>query len=189
MMPILPGGQVQRILVDEVEDQHRAAHVAEQVGGPGARGDAAQVPVREDVPDPRPSLLPHARALAGRRIVRLRTDLFTPDDADEERGGEVARRVEEDGEGRLDGLDEEAGDRRPGDLRRGARELELRVALDQLVALDDVGQVRLVGDVEEDLERAGEEGHDVDLDEGEPAADERDRDGRQQHRAARGPRR
>ena len=171
------------VLADEVEDQDRPADVAEQVERPRAGGDAAQVPVRDDVADARASFLPHARPLALGGIVRDRSGLTATNETDEERGSKVAQRVEGDRERRADELDEEAGDGRPGDRRGRARELELRVALDQLVALDDARQVRLVGDVEEDLERARQEGDNVDLDEREPVAEEGDRDGCQERRA------
>ena len=182
--PIAPAVEAEPdVLADEVEDQDRPADVAEEVERPRAGGDAAQVPVRDDVADARASFLPHARPLALGGIVRDRSGLTATNEADEERGAKVAQRVEGDRERRADELDEEAGDGRPGDRRGRARELELRVALDQLVALDDARQVRLVGDVEEDLERARQEGDDVDLDEREPAAEEGDRDGCQEHRA------
>ena len=181
--PIVPAFRLSRVLVDEVEDQHRTADVAEQVERPGAGGDAAQVPVRDDVADARASLLPHGRPLALGGIVRGRSGLTATNETDEQRGSKVAQRVERDRERRADELDEEAGDGRPGDRRGRARELELRVALDQLVALDDARQVRLVGDIEEDLERARQEGDNVDLDEREPVAEEGDRDGCQERRA------
>ena len=46
---------------------------------------------------------------------------------------------------------------------RRAADLELRVALEELVALDERRQVRLVGDVEEDGEDADQEADDVEL--------------------------
>ena len=138
--------------------------VAEQVERARATPRCCAGRGSSDVADPGAGLLPHARALALGRVVR-RAASGSPrlDERDEQRGAEVAQRIEEDRDRGLIGLDQEAGDGRAGDRRRGAGELELRVALDQLVALDDARQVRLVGDVEEDLQRAREERHDVDL--------------------------
>ena len=50
-----------------------------------------------------------------------------------------------------------AGHARAGDLRDRDGELELRVAVDQMVAVDELGEIRLVRDVEEDGEDADDE--------------------------------
>jgi hypothetical protein len=55
-------------------------------------------------------------------------------------------------------------------------ELELRVAIDELVALDDRGQVALVGDVEEDRETAVDEDDGVELPDREHIQGKGDRD-------------
>ena len=63
-------------------------------------------------------------------------------------------------------------------------QLQLRVPLRQLVALHHAGQVRLVGDVEEDLQAADRKPTTYSCEHRQPAADERDRDRGQQHGAA-----
>ena len=85
--------------------------------------------------------------------------------------------------GAVDELDEEAGDGRSGDRRGGARQLELRVSLHQLVAMDEAREIGLVGDVEEDLERASQERDDVDLPDRQPPREESDRDRREERGA------
>lgn len=49
-------------------------------------------------------------------------------------------------------VDEPPGEPRPAELRSGPADLQLRVPLRQLPPLDERGQVRLVGHVEEDRE-------------------------------------
>ena len=73
---------------------------------------------------------------------------------------------------------------RPADLRGGAADLELRVAVDDLVALDERREVRLVRDVEEDRADADEEPDDVELAEREDVGDVRDRDRREERGAS-----
>ena len=65
------------------------------------------------------------------------------DPEDEEARSEEAERVEENGVGRGEDLDEHAAETRPADLRGRAADLELRVPLDDLVALDERREVRL----------------------------------------------
>ena len=60
-------------------------------------------------------------------------------------------------------MDEQTAEPRAADLRSRAADLELRVAVDEPLALDERRQIRLIGDVEEDGERAGEEADDVEL--------------------------
>ena len=60
------------------------------------------------------------------------------------------------------------GKARTEPLRGRPRELELRVAVDELVALDERRQVALVGDVEEDREAAVREDDDVELPDRQP---------------------
>ena len=97
------------------------------------------------------------------RVVGFGRRLRPADEEQEQDGADIARDVEEDRDRRAEELAQEARDAGPDEARRRHRELELRVALDQPVALDDARQVRLVGDVEEDLEAADGEGDDVQL--------------------------
>ena len=94
-----------------------------------------------------------------------------------------ADRVEQDGEGGRQERDQPA--REPGatDLRGGARDLELRVSLDELFALDERGKVRLVGDVEEDGADAHDEADHVELPDRERVDGVGDRDRGQCQRA------
>jgi len=66
---------------------------------------------------------------------------------------------------------------------RGAADLELRVPFDDLVAIDERREVRLIGDVEEDLEDPDQEADDEELLEGQRIRDVRDRD-RDEQRSA-----
>ena len=65
----------------------------------------------------------------------------------------------------------------PQDLRGGPRDLQLGVAVDQLVPLHHGRQVALVGDVEEHGEAPGHEADDVQLPDRQGIEVERDRDG------------
>ena len=67
--------------------------------------------------------------------------LVAPDERHEQHADHVADGVEDDRHRRGDGLDEEAGHGRSGDGRAGPRELELRIALDQLIAMDEAREV------------------------------------------------
>ena len=100
---------------------------------------------------------------------------------------DVADGVDDDRVGRGERGDQAAGHARPRDLRERDRELQLRVALDQILPLDERGQVRLVRDVEEDGEDPDHELHDEQLPDREHAERVGDRDRREQH--ARGRRR
>jgi hypothetical protein len=75
-----------------------------------------------------------------------------------------------------DERDQSASQARPGDLRSRLRDVQLRVALDQMVAIHDLGEVRLIGDVEENRVDPDEEADDVQLGEREVAGGVHDRD-------------
>ena len=81
--------------------------------------------------------------------------------------------------GAVDEADQAPADGRPGALRHGPRGLELAVAVDELVALDERGQVRLVRHVEEDRQRPDHEPDDVQLPHRQHAERVRDGDGRE----------
>src|SRR4051794_15007581 len=72
--------------------------------------------------------------------------------------------------------DEDARDAGTQDLRRRLRDLQLGVALHQLVALDDGREVALPRDVEEHRQAAVDEAHDVQLPDRQHVEVERDRD-------------
>ena len=109
--------------------------------------------------------------------------LRRPDEQQQQDGADIARGIEDDRDRGAYELGEETRDAGSDEAGGRHRHLELRVALDQPIALDNAGQVRLVGHVEEDLEAADREGDDVQLPEREPAGQERHRDRRKQHRA------
>ena len=102
--------------------------------------------------------------------------LLLADSEDEEARGHEAERVEEDRVRRGEDLHEHAAETRPADLRRRAADLELRVAFDDLVAVDERREVRHVRDVEEDLEDPDEEADDEELPERQGVRDIGDRD-------------
>jgi hypothetical protein len=79
------------------------------------------------------------------------------DPGQEDGGDDEADRVREDRVRRGDRGDQAARHARPGHLRDGDAELQLRVAFDQVIAVDELGEIRLVGDVEEDREDADDE--------------------------------
>ena len=118
--------------------------------------------IAEDEAEPLLELGPQARLLpVGRRDRRGLLGLADPEE--EETRADEAECVDEHGVGRREDLDEDAAEAGPADLRGRAADLELRVAVDDLLALDERRQVRLVRDVEEDLERADEEADDEQL--------------------------
>ena len=108
----------------------------------------------------------------------------TPDPCQEQGRHEVAERVDDHRERRPEEADQDPRHARPQDLRRAARDLQLRVAVDELVALDDARQVALVGHVEEHGQDAGDEADDVQLPDRQGIEVERHRDRRDRHRPA-----
>ena len=111
-----------------------------------------------------------------RRIVDGDGRFWMPDPTDEECREHEADSVDHDSERCAEDADEDAGGGRAQALRRRSSDLELRVALDELVALDDRGQIALIRDVEEDAEAAGDEGDDIQLPDRQRVEGERDRD-------------
>ena len=120
----------------------------------------------------RPSIV----ATSGRWLLLANSD-------DEQAGSEEAERVEENGVGRGEDLHEQASEAGATDLGGRAADLELRVPLDDLVAVDERREVRHVRDVEEDLEDPDEEADDEELPEGQRVGDVRDGD-REEKRGA-----
>ena len=137
-----------------VEDQQGAGHRVEQVVGAGAHGDPPQQRVGED----------EGQSLADlgdepAPVVSCRRHLLVADPVHEERRPQEAQCIEPDGQRRADQLDQATGDRRSSDHRDGLRRLQLGIALADVLGLDDLGQVALVGHVEEDRARADHHGH------------------------------
>ena len=87
--------------------------------------------------------------------------------------------------GRRDRADQHARPARPGDLRHRDGELELRVAVDELLAVDERREVRLIRDVEEDGADPDHELEDEQVPEAQGVGRPEDRDEREQHRAGR----
>ena len=133
----------------------------EEIEEGGARGDVLQVRVAS-APSAAPRAAP-SRMLAPRR-TGAHGSLALADVEDEERGADEADGVERERGRGLRGS-RSAIPARPGppSLRGGAADLELRVAVDELLALDERRQVRLVRDVEEDGRDADEEADAVQL--------------------------
>ena len=73
--------------------------------------------------------------------------------------------------------------RRAREVRSRAADLELRVALHELLPVDQRGEVRLIRDVEEDREAAREEADDVELPQRDRVERVRDRDAEKQQAA------
>jgi hypothetical protein len=176
------GGRPQAQLAHHVEDHDGVHDRVEQVGGGGAGGDGPQQAVAEHVAEPLGHLPPHRAApLVGRRA--LGGGLAAADHPDEGRGQGEAERVREHRHRRRDQVDQHAGQAGSGDLRAGPADLQLGVALEQLVGLHQRRQVGLVGDVEEDGEHAGDEADRVQLADGEGVELVGDRDRQQRGRA------
>jgi hypothetical protein len=90
---------------------------------------------------------------------------------------EVAERVDEYRDGGRHELDQSSGEPRAGELRSRTADLELGVPLDQLVAIDERREERLVRNVEEHGADPGDERHDVELHDVEDAEAVGERDG------------
>ena len=122
-----------------------------------------------------PGFVPSAgAAIAGSAFRMRRTKRPEAKEAD---------RVDEDRVWGCEELDEATAHARAADLSRRAADLELRVALDDLVALDERRDVRHVRDVEEDGADPDEEPDDEELSQRQDVGDVRDRDRREQRSA------
>jgi hypothetical protein len=105
-------------------------------------------------------------------------------DAGEEPGrAEEADGVDQDRERGRDRADEDACEARPGDERARSADLELRVAVHELVLPDERRKVGLVCHVEEDRPNPDAEGDDVELPDREGVDRVSDRDGYEQEPA------
>ena len=101
---------------------------------------------------------------------------------DEQPRQQEAHGVREDRQRRRHQADQPAAEGRTGALRDRPRRLELAVAVDELVALDERRQVRLVRHVEEDRQRPDHEADHVHLPHRQDAERVRDRDRREHGR-------
>ena len=103
--------------------------------------------------------------------------------AQQGRRDEVADRVDQQGRHRAEELDREAAEGRPGELGGGVGAGGEAVARLQLVAADDLGQERGVGDEEDHVREAEDEGDDDQLGHGQQVEPPGHRDGRDGERA------
>jgi len=162
-----------------VQDVDREEHPAEQVGGGGASGEDPQ----ERVGEHRPQSLADVRRDAGPLTRCGGRRLGDSYGQEEQRRRDVRDGVDENRERRADQLDEHAAGARAHDLRDRCRHLELAIALDQSIAVDQRRQIGEVGHVEQHGQRAGRERDRVqqlDSQHPEPA---RERDDEQERRA------
>jgi len=128
-----------------------------------------------------------ANARPWRGIAVLRNGRLAgcgPDPEQEAGGAQVAQRIGKDRHRRRDDPDEEAAEARAQDLSRRPRDLEPRVALGEAIAIDQLGQDRLVGDLEENRQDPSREPDHVELPHGQRAGQVRDGDEREDRRPA-----
>ena len=130
-----------------------------------ACGDRPQQRLPEDIPQALGDLT--ADLGPGPGLVAFHGRLGPADEEDEECRADVAEGVGDDRQGRADPLDEPPGHAWAGQLRHGPAPLELRVAFHELIPVHQGGEVRLVGHVEEDREHAVDEGHHIELEQGQ----------------------
>ena len=87
-----------------------------------------------------PGFRDDARAWRAVLSAGLAARLRRPDPSQEQGGADERRRVERDGQGRAERLDQEASDARAPELRQRFADLDLAVALDELVRRRIVGR-------------------------------------------------
>jgi hypothetical protein len=139
--------------------------------GPDERMPDAGAEADADVVDQRVT-----RAYAIARSGRL----LATDRSQQDRGSQEGQRVEDNRQGRRDGLDQDPAQSRPDDLGDGLGGLELRVPLDEAVLADERRQVGVVRDLEQCGRRAAEAGHEVELRHAQSPQPGRQRHGQQQ---------
>ena len=115
--------------------------------------------------------------VAGRILESAQAGLTVPDGEQRRHREDVAHGIGAHRHRRTEHADQATAERRTAQLRAGPSQLELGIAIDQLIAPDEGGQIRLIRDIEEDGQHAADEGDDVELGEGEVAqcTDDRDR--------------
>lgn len=159
--------------------QHDAQRTAQphQVARPGRERQGPQRPVAEDEPQPLGDLRAHPGLLPGRGHLHSRQ----PDEAQEQRGHQVAHRVDHQDQRRGDRLEEQTAEAGTGQFRGRAGELQPAVAVRGLLPGHHGRQEGLVRDVEEHRAQADgeadrtEQGHAQQPGE---VADRQQRDGR-----------
>ena len=143
----------------------------------GARGDRPQVAVAEHVAEPVADLLAQAARAAGRaRQGAGPASAHGPDREHEQRRADEAQGVGEDREGRRHRPISPPPIAGPAVWASVRDDLQLAVAVDELVTIDEGRQVRLVGDVEEHGQRPDHEPDDVQLPDRQDAEHVGDRD-------------
>ena len=135
----------------------------------------------DDIEQALPQLVAHAGSAPV--LVLLERRLLLADGDQERARDEEAHAVPHDGVRRRQELDQSACDCRARELPGRARHLELRVPVDEVLAIDERRQVRLVRDVEEDGQDAREEADHEQLGHGQVALEVDDRH-RQEQKAA-----
>ncbi len=151
---------------DEEHDLDRRHDPAEEVRGRGRGGNRPQQRVPEDKAKPLGDVEvdpPVAAFGYGRRRLSS-SDAANGDRRDEEAPGIDGDRVRG-----ADGLDEAAGEARARHLGHLGAAGQLGVALDEMLAAHERGQIRLVGDVEEHGEHARDQRDEIELEQSEVA--------------------
>jgi hypothetical protein len=138
-----------------VEDESCEYYVEAKVEVGRARSDRAQLAIPDHPGEPLLQLRPHLGM--GFSSVSLGKHLVMVDAKHEDRRDDEAERVGEDRVRRGDCRDQSPGHARAGNLCNRTRQIELRVAVDHVLAFDERWEVRLVADVEEDGEASDEE--------------------------------
>ena len=149
-------------LANGVDEKDREGEGAEEVRDCHCDGNRPPQTVADEVAQAFHELAAHAW-----RLSWLRDDLGPSDSKHEHRRAYEADGVEQDRVRRGDRADECARQPRPRELRGRAADLELRVAFDEALPLDQRGQVRLVGDVEEHRAHADDESDGIELPDGQ----------------------
>ena len=141
--------RVQVEVVEHEQDHHRPGHRGEEVAGAGARRDPPQQRVADHEREPLADLDDERTP-----VLAWWWGVQVLDPAHEQRRAQEAQRVQGDREGSADHLDQATCHGRASDHRDRLRGLQLGVALADVLRLDDVRQVALVGHVEEDRAHA-----------------------------------
>jgi hypothetical protein len=133
----------------------------------------ANDPEASDIPEPFPDLRSHTTA----RSSKLRWQLLEAlDRRHQESGTNEARGIDRDCVRSAERTYQYSGETGAGYLRCGAADFELRVALTDLVSLDERRQIRLIRDVEEHGQHSSDKPDCIELTERECACEVSERD-------------
>ena len=165
----------------EIDDQHRVEHGGEIVRRRRAARDRAKGSVPEHVPEPFADVSSHGGPLGPRHC--LDGWFGTADEQDCDRRKNEAHGIDDHRDGCTNELHQRSRQPRSRDLRATSAHLEFRVAVAELIAIDERRQVRLVRDVEEHREHTRDEHHDEQLAKREPSEPPREGDRCQRDRA------